>query len=142
MPATTGDHCCAQYSSIVITDYLRPQAASRVNNKPTHKLFPRCERSTASSVECAMRILPPTLHHPSPSLVGNRTNGCAAERPRRIAAPVRVVACLQSTLTNNTFPGRDRWGTKQSSKSPEVYGRRPVGGTWISKDEDNGTRWS
>ena len=66
-------------SSIVITSYPRPRAASRVNNKPAHKLLPRREHSTTSSVECAMQILPPTLHHPPHSQVENRTNRCAAK---------------------------------------------------------------
>ena len=127
-------------SSIVIQPYPRTRAASRGNNKPANKLPSRRERTRQQSNARHEPSIPP--HDPPPSPVGNRPNRCAAERPRRIAALARVVARRQSTLTNNTFPGRDRWGTKQSSKSPEVYGRRPVGGTWISKDEDNGTRWS
>ena len=56
-----------------------------------------------------------TLHHPPPLPVKNRKNGSAAERPRRMAAPARVVARRQSTPTNNTFPGSDLWGIQTNN---------------------------
>ena len=103
-------------SSIVIRCYLRPRAASRGTNHPTHKLPSRRERSTAtSSVDSATR-----LPHPST---------CPPIHPSSTPAGVEVTK------------GECKPGTTKKRRNPVEYAPRTHMPHGSSEDKELGMDW-